>query len=254
MRKVGADERPEDVRAAIHPVQRQAQRKAEEHLDPSGPGNRGQARVRDRLGQSDVDVQPERRRDLVLEKLPQAAMPWIDPAQQLALVVSEGDGVIGLPRSGLPRRFLAGQHDRQSIEVGDDAAIDGLVDREQPGLVCQELTDGDALFALLRELRPVRAHPFFVIEPAARVRDGKRHRGQALGGRVDDHHRVLLPGLARLLVSDTAPDVDDLLAAVIGTAGAAQLAASSEVLDERLAHGLKPGLTCPFVRVIRAKT
>ena len=118
-------------------------------------------------------------------------------------------------------------------------AIDGLVDREQPGLVRQELADGDLLFALLRELRPVRAHPLFVVEPTARVGDGERHRGQALGGRVDDHHRVLLPRLARLLVSDTAPEVDDLLAAVIGAAGAAQLAASSEVLGKRLAHGLE---------------
>ena len=69
--------------------------------------------------------------------------------------------------------------------------------------------------------------------------DGERHRGQALGGRVDDHHGVLLPRLARLLVADAAPEVDDLLAAVIGAAGAAQLAAPGEVLGKRLAHGLE---------------
>ncbi len=122
--------------------------------------------------------------------------------------------VIGLPRARLPRGFLTGQHDGQAIEVGDEAAIHGLVEREQPCLVCEELADGDSLFALLRELRPVRAHPLFVVEPAAGVGDGQRHRGQALGRRVDDHHRVLLPRLAGLLVSDTAPEVDDLLAAV----------------------------------------
>ena len=148
--------------------------------------------------------------------------------------------MIRLPRSGLPRGFLTRQHDRQAIEIGDDAAIDGLVDREQPCLVCQELADGDALFALLRELRPVRAHAFFVVEPAARVGDGERHRGQALGGRVDDHHRVLLPRLARLLVADTAPEIDDLLAAVIRAARAAQLVASREVVGKRLAHRLEP--------------
>ena len=83
------------------------------------------------------------------------------------------------------------------------------------------------------------ADPLFVVEPAARVGDGQGHRGQALGGRVDEHHRVLLPRLARLLVPDTAPEVDDLLAAVIGAAGAAQFPASSEVVGKRLAHGLE---------------
>lgn len=55
----------------------------------------------------------------------------------------------------LPRRFLAGQHHRQPIEVGDDAAIHGLVDREQSCLVSEELPDRDLLFTLLPELGPV---------------------------------------------------------------------------------------------------
>ena len=41
------------------------------------------------------------------------------------------------------------------------------------------------------------------------------------------------------LVPHAAPEVDDLLAAVIDAAGAAQLAATREVLRERLAHGLE---------------
>src|SRR5262249_37185453 len=147
--------------------------------------------------------------------------------------------VIRLPRSGLPRGFLTRQDDRQPIEIDDDAAIDGLVDGEQTGLVCQELADGDALFALLPELRPVRTHPFVVVEPTARVGNGERHSGQALGGRMDDHHRVLLPRLARQLVPDTAPEVDDFFAGVIRTTGAAELAASSEVVAECLAHRLE---------------
>ena len=89
------------------------------------------------------------------------------------------------------------------------------------------------------------AHAFLVVEPPARVRDGQRHRGQALGGRVDDHHGVLLPRLASLLVPDAAPQVDDFLAGTIGAAGAAQFAPPSEVLGEGLAHASKPRLTCP---------
>ena len=105
--------------------------------------------------------------------------------------------------------------------------------------MCEELADRDSLFALLPEFRPVRAHPFFVVEPAPRVGEGEGHRGQALGGRVDEHHGVLLPGLARLLVSDTAPEIDNPLAATIGTAGAAQFPTVSKVVGKGLAHGVK---------------
>ena len=162
----------------------------------------------------------------------------IEAAQNLALVETKGDGVIGLPRPGLPRGLLARQHDRQPIEVGDEAAIDRLVEREQPRLVREELADGDALLALLRELRPVPAHPLLVVEPAARVGHRHGHRRQPLGGRVDDDHGVSLPGLASLLVSDSAPEIDDLLAAAIGAAGAAELLAVSEVVGKRVAHCL----------------
>jgi hypothetical protein len=55
---------------------------------------------------------------------------WIDPAQQLALVEPEGDTVIGLSCARFPRRLLTSQYNCQAIEVGDDRAIDGLVERE----------------------------------------------------------------------------------------------------------------------------
>ena len=61
-------------------------------------------------------------------------------------------------------------------------------------LVREKLADGDRLFALLGELRPVGAHAFFVVEPAPRMGDRQRHRGQALGGRVDHDHGVFSQG------------------------------------------------------------
>ena len=90
--------------------------------------------------------------------------------------------MIGLTRARLPRGFLTRQHDRQAIEVGDYAAIHGLIEGEQACLVGQELEDSDSLLSVLRELRPVRAYPLVVVEPSARVRDGERHRSQALRG------------------------------------------------------------------------
>ena len=93
--------------------------------------------------------------------------------------------------------------------------------------------------SVLRELRPVRAHTFVVVEPPARVGDRKGHRCQALGSRVDDHHRVLLPWVPGLPVAQTAPEVDDLLATPIGTAGAAEFTAYREIVGKRVAHDLE---------------
>jgi hypothetical protein len=56
---------------------------------------------------------------------------------------------------------------------------------------------------------------------------------------VEDHHGVPLPRFAGALVANASPEIDDLLAAVIDAAGAAQLAASREVLDERLVDPLE---------------
>ena len=101
-------------------------------------------------------------------------MPRVDSTQQLAFIEPEGNRVIGLTRSGLPRGFLPGEDDCEAIQVGDHAAIDGFLKGKQPRLVGKQLADGDLLFPLLRELRPVPGHPLFVIEPAARVGEGDR--------------------------------------------------------------------------------
>ena len=63
-------------------------------------------------------------------------MMRIDTPQQLAFVETKGERVIRLARAWFPRGFLACEHYCHAIEVCDDAAIDRLVDREQPCLVC----------------------------------------------------------------------------------------------------------------------
>ncbi len=163
----------------------------------------------------------------------------IHPAQQFTFVEAQRDGVIGLARAWLPRRSLTGEHKRQPIQIADQAAINRLIKGEQARLVREELADGDPLLAVLRKLGPVPGDSFFVVEPAAGVGDRERHRGEALRGGVDEHHRVPLPRLARLLVPGTAPEVDDLLAVVIDTAGATNFTPSGKVLSERLAHCLE---------------
>jgi hypothetical protein len=63
---------------------------------------------------------------------------------------------------------------------------------------------------------------------------------------VHDHHRVLLPGLARLFVSNTAPEIHDLHAAVIHAASTAQLSAASKVVSKRFAHRFKAAVDVSF--------
>src|SRR6516225_9954705 len=109
-------------------------------------------------------------------------MQGIDAAQQLAFVKAEGESVIRLPGSRLPRWFLTREDDRKAVKVGDNGSVHALIERKQAGLMRQELADGDSLLAILRELRPVNTYAFFEVEPAARVGDGERHSGQTFGG------------------------------------------------------------------------
>jgi len=163
----------------------------------------------------------------------------VDAAQQLALVVAQGDRMISLARARLPCRLLARQHDRKTVEVGHEIPVPLLIEGKQARLVRKQLADSDVLLAVLGEFRPVAADALLVVEPAAGVGQCERHRGQALGGRVDQDHGVLLPRLAGRLVAHAAPQVNDLLAPVIHATGAAQFVAQGEILGECIAHGLE---------------
>jgi hypothetical protein len=65
---------------------------------------------------------------------------------------------------------------------------------------------------------------------------------------VDDNHRVRLPRLSGHLVPNTALKIDDLFAAKVDAAGAAQLAASSEIFSKRVAHTLESATDVTFDR------
>jgi hypothetical protein len=194
----------------------------------------------------DVHVKPERCRNLVLKDLSEAPAPGIHAAQDLAFVETQRDGVIRLPRSRLPRRLLPGQHHGQPIRIRDETAVDRDIEREERGLMREQLTNGDRGLALLRELRPVRAHRRFVVEPAPRMPHGHRHRGEALCGGVDEDHRVRRPRLAGPLAPHAAPQVDDLFAVEVGAACAAQLTSTREILREDVADALEAWTDVPF--------
>ena len=170
----------------------------------------------------------------------------IHPAQDLAFVETQSDRVIRLPRARRPRRLLPGEHDRESIQIRDETAVDRHIEREERGLMREQLPDGDRRLALLCEHRPVRGHGRLVVEPAPRMRKGHRHRGEALRGGVDEDHRVRLPRLARSLVPHAAPQIDDLFAVEVGATCAAELAAAREIFREDVANALEARADVPF--------
>src|SRR5579864_3742780 len=146
----------------IHVFERESKRESDQHAKRTGGRHCGQARVRDVLWHTDIDVFCEWRGDLVLEEMPETAMQRVDTTQQLSFIEPEGNRVIGLTRSGLPHWFLPGEHDCQAIKVGDHAAIDGFFKSKQPCLVREELAHGDVLFSLLGELGPVSGDSLFI--------------------------------------------------------------------------------------------
>ena len=107
----------------------------------------------------------------------------------------------------------------------------------------EELPDGDALLALLCELRPVHADPLVVVDPPAGMREGQRHGGESLGRRVDDHHGVPLPRLGRLPVANAAPEIDDLLALAEGAARAPNSPRLTKLAMNASRTASNPGLT-----------
>ena len=92
---------------------------------------------------------------ILLEESAKAAVLGIDPTQQFAFVKPKADGVIGLPRAGLPSRGLAGKNKRQSAKIGDNVPINRLVEGKQSGLVGQELPNCDRLTSRIVKLHPV---------------------------------------------------------------------------------------------------
>ena len=64
-------------------------------------------------------------------------MTWIDPPEHLRLIEPKRDCVIGLACARFPRRPLTCQHNCETIDVGDQFAIQWDAERVQSGLVSE---------------------------------------------------------------------------------------------------------------------
>ena len=178
-------------------------------------------------------------------------MRRVDVADQLLHVEPDRHRVVPVPRSRLPGRLLTRERKRHVVEVTHVLGAQRIVDPDQPRLVTEELAHSDGALAVLGELRPVLGDRCLVIDPAARVRDGDRHRRETLGGRVDDDQGVLVPRCVPAQRAAAIPQIDHLPATPIRGDGSADLAPLREVALELNTYLLE-ALSDPTAVVRRA--
>ena len=167
-----------------------------------------------------------------MEEAPERAVLGVDVADQLLHVQPERHGVIAVACTGRPRRFLAREHTRDGVEVVHLRDPQLLVEQDESRFVAKQLAHGHVGLAVLRKLGPVARDRGFVVEPAARVSQRKRHGREALGAGHEDDQRVFVPRRVALGRAAATPQVDDFLAAPIRCDGSADLAALLEVALE----------------------
>ena len=114
---------------------------------------------------------------------------------------------------------------------------DRRVERRQPGLVGQQLADGDERLAAGRELGPHAGNRSIDVELTPLPQEQGAGGGQAFGGREDHGGGVPLPRTPIGRVGRAAPEVDHRPAIDDHGDGGAHLAAIVEVPGERVTDG-----------------
>ncbi len=122
------------------------------------------------------------------------------------------------------------------VQIGDQGFIKRMIEREQSGLMGQELADSDLLFSILRKLGPVMTDELVVIEPASRMGHRESHSRETFSRGVDERHRVLFPGCPGHYVSHATPQINDLFSFVIHATGSTDLSPVRKILGECCAH------------------
>ena len=228
-----------DVRAMIEPGERHSDGKAEQHRKRLGA-----ASVASREFGMDSAGGCRRRGSVARRFRPgrtdRGCDAGIDPAQQFPFVEAERRAwydcrvQASMPASGEPTRPRAdpGRQPR-SLSTGSSKA-------NRPAWCASSCRTVIASLPLLGELRPVRRRR---ARRSRAIHGNARPRASSQPGPfVADQTTTMVSsshGSRVNPVSHTAPEIDDLLAALVHTAGAAQLMAPSEVLGERVAHALE---------------
>ena len=203
-----------------------------------GRGHQPGDPVGEPLRQPDVEVEAQRRGDLVGDEAAEAATGH--PPDDLADQEAEGEGVVAVPGARLPERRLGGQPSDHVVPVVEAAGGDGVAQRGQPGLVVQQVPDEHTILAGRRELGPVGGDGGVDVQLAGRGQQVGRERRGPLGRRHGHAQRVLLPRAGALGVGVAAPQVDDRLTVHGDGDRGPQLAPLGEVALELLGDAGEP--------------
>ena len=113
----------------------------------------------------------------------------------------------------------------------------------------EHMANQHALLAVLGEFRPVVGNRQFGIDQALVDQAIEGDAGNALGHRHHAENRILLPWQRLRLVTETAPEIDDLDAIDIGADGRADFVFDSKVFRERVRYPGE-GIFDPALKVV----
>ena len=164
---------------------------------------------------------------------PEAAS--VDAAHDLADEMSVEERRLPVRRPRRPCGLLRGEERAQTVPVVEGGGVGGCVDRDDAGLVREDVPDR----CRRSEFRPVALHGRVEVDEAAVDEQQRAHRGKRLRHRVRLHDAVLHPEARTVSSRSAAPEIDDPSTVVPRgnrSAGAALLA---EHRREHVAHRLE---------------
>ena len=180
--------------------------------------------------QADPEVEAEGPRQVLAQGGPHR--PSVDPAEDLAGQVAEGDRVVAAGGSGRPQRGHGGELRADRVPVEPQRGLHLVREAGETLLVAHHLFNGDRRLSGLGELRPDVGYALGVVELSGVDQPRDQQRGDRLGGREHRRQGALVEGLGALAVGEAGPEIDDQLAALDQRETRAELLAGSEVVLE----------------------
>jgi hypothetical protein len=196
------------------------------------------------LPRADLDVGPQRPRDLRVDELGQGAAA--DPPDELAHELSLGLHVVARSAPRLPPGRLSGQPGARRRPVVQVVHGEGLLPAGEPRGVCQDVPHLDVLLAPGGEFGPVVRDRTVEVERAPVDEDEGRETAEGLGGRPQADQRVLLPRDGSCRVGVPTPQVDLHDAVDVDRERRPQFFAGFEVCCQCCPDRFEPGRTCSF--------
>ena len=177
-----------------------------------------------------MEVEPPGPGDLLPPERPERAA--VGPPDELAAQVAVEERVLAVPGARFPPRRLGSEQLAHAVPVEQDVRRLRVAQGDDAGLVAKRLTDGDALFPCLGELRPGSGDWVVKPEHAAIGEHEDTERGHGFRHRIDvDERRTPEPLTAPKIGDNSTVGKRD-----ISRAGLAELV---EAVNERVADTLE---------------